>query len=261
MLNHKVTIAIEDQVAVTTRRADLPQPHRPPARSHLRLPRAQGRPRRQVHHVGRRQGSPRASWSRPTRPARSTPASSAAPRTPACWSTWATTCCSCSVFPVPPKGDQKVALSYTCVAAKRGRPRRVRLPAQDRRQGRRDAGEVPHQRHHQVAARRHERLQPHARHHPASAPATSEVTVGFDKDQAPARQGLPALLRHRRQGRRPDRPDAPARSAPRTATSCCWSRRELELAKEYAGAARHGVGAGHLGQHARRQDGRRPARR
>ena len=63
---------------------------------------------------------PRANWSRPTRPARSTPPSSAAPRTPACSSTWATTCFRLRVFPIPPKGDQKVTLSYTAVASKDG---------------------------------------------------------------------------------------------------------------------------------------------
>ena len=108
MLNHKVTIAIEDQVAVTRVEQTFRNHTDRHARSDLRLPRAQGRQRQQVHHVGRRQGSQGRDWSRPTRPARSTPTSSAAPRTPACSSTWATTCCSCKVFPIPAHGDQKV---------------------------------------------------------------------------------------------------------------------------------------------------------
>ncbi len=43
-------------------------------------------------------------------------------------------------------------------------PRRVHLPAEDRRQSDRDAGSVLHPCHAEVAARHHQRLQPDARH-------------------------------------------------------------------------------------------------
>ena len=114
------------------------------------------------------------------------------------------------VFPIPPRSDQKVSLSYTSRQRPDGRPGRVRLSAEDRRQGDSDAGEVRHRGDHQVAARRPEHLQPDARHHRRRRQTTSEVDRRLREEPGPARQGLPALLPARRQGRRPDRADASA---------------------------------------------------
>ena len=59
MLNHQVSHHHRGPGGHHPGRTDLPQPHRPPARSDLHLPGAQGRQRPQVHHVGRRQGDDR----------------------------------------------------------------------------------------------------------------------------------------------------------------------------------------------------------
>ena len=87
------------------------------------------------------------------------------------------------VFPIPPKSDQKVALSYTSVARQDSRRGRVRLSAQDRRQGDGHAGRVRHHRRPSSRSTRPERLQPDPRHHPEAGPTTSEVTVNFDRNQ------------------------------------------------------------------------------
>ena len=135
-----------------------------------------------------------ANWSRPTRPARSTPTSSAARRTPACSNTSATTCCKLRVFPMPPTGDQKVAVSYTSVAAAGRRPGRVRLSAQDRRQGRRHAGEVLRSRRRSSRSIRCRTSTARRMPSRSRAPTISEVAVAFDAEPGRARQGFPALL-------------------------------------------------------------------
>ena len=158
------TIAIDDQVADHHRRADLPQPHRPAARSDLPLPGAQGRERQQVHHVGGRQGDDRRTarrqegppdlhrhrpphaGPRPARVHRQQPAAAAGLPGPA---------------EGRPEGDAQLHLRRPAGQ----RPRRVRLPAEDRRQGDQDARGVLDQGDDQVAAPDPERLQPDARHH------------------------------------------------------------------------------------------------
>ena len=70
------------------------------------------------------------------------------------------------VFPVPPNGDQKVALSFTSVAAKDGKLVEYIYPLKTDGKATSTLEEFSHHRHHQEPARRHQRLQPHARHHP-----------------------------------------------------------------------------------------------
>jgi len=48
----------------------------------------------------------------------STPRLSAGPRTPGCWNTSANDLLQMKVFPVPAKGDQKVALTFNAVVPK-----------------------------------------------------------------------------------------------------------------------------------------------
>ena len=146
MLNHKVTIAIEDQVAVTRVEQTFRNHTDRAARSHLRLPACPRAPASTSSPCGSTaRKSSGETASRPPRPARSTPTSSAAPRTPACWSTSATTCCSCKVFPDPgprrPEGGPEL---HQRRRQRERRPGRVRLSAQDRRQGHRHAGGVLH---------------------------------------------------------------------------------------------------------------------
>ena len=163
------------------RRADLPQPHGSAARSHLRLPRAQGRQPQPVHHVGRRQGNQRRAGRgrqgprdlhqhrpphpgpRPARIHRQQPGPAQG-------------------LPDPGQRRSEGHPQLPQRRRQRERPRRVRLSAQDRRQGRRHAGGVLHHGDHQVAARRRQRLQPHPRHHAEahqrqrSRPSTSTRT-------------------------------------------------------------------------------------
>ena len=90
MVNHKVTVAIEDQVAVTTveqtfrNHTDRPSKRRTSSRSR----RGRASTSSPCGWTARRR---RANCSTRRRPARSTPTSSAAPRTRACSSTSATT--------------------------------------------------------------------------------------------------------------------------------------------------------------------------
>ena len=64
-----------------------------------------------------------------------------------------------------------------------------------------DARGVLDQGHDQVAAPDPERLQPDARHHASTRNGDKEVTVDVRAEPGRARQGLPALLQRRRQGR------------------------------------------------------------
>ena len=86
MVNHKVTITIDDQVA-TTRIEQTFRNHtdRPLEATYL-FPVPKGASVRKFTMWVDGKEIP-ASWSRPRKPARSTPTSSAAPRTPACSST------------------------------------------------------------------------------------------------------------------------------------------------------------------------------
>ena len=200
------------------RRADLPQPHRPAPRSHLRLPRAQGRQRQQVHHVGRRQGSEGRDSSRPPRPARSTPTSSAAPRTPACWSTSATTCCSSRSSRSRPTATRRSPSASPSVAANENGIVEYIYPLKT------DGKATATLEDFSIKATiksQHAIQNVYSPTHAITLKRTNdnEVTVSFDKNQALARQGFPALLLDRRQGRGPDDADASADRQRRTATS------------------------------------------
>ena len=113
-----------------------------------------------------------------------------------------------SVFPVPPRRPEGVAELHLGRQPRRWSGR-VHLPAEDGWQGHADAGRVLGQGDDQVAARDPERLQPHARpqHHPHRRQGSQPH---FEQGPGPPRQGLPALLLPRRQGRRPDGPDPSA---------------------------------------------------
>ena len=70
------------------------------------------------------------------------------------------------VFPVPANGDQQRGPELHRRPGPGTRSRRVCLSPQDRRQIDGDPGNLVHRGHSQIAARRAERVQPHARHFP-----------------------------------------------------------------------------------------------
>ena len=76
------------------------------------------------------------------------------------------------VFPVPPKGDQKVTLSFTSVAPKDGGLVEYVYPLKTDGKATRTLEEFSVKLTHQVAAPDPERLQPDARHHHRRATAT-----------------------------------------------------------------------------------------
>ena len=160
------------------------------------------------------------------------------------------------VFPIPAHGDQKVALSFNSVAANENGLVEYVYPLKTDGKAASTLEEFSDHGDHQVAARHRQRLQPDARHH-AQAHQRQRSDGQLRQEPGASRQGFPALLLDRRQGRGPDRPDAPADFD---------GRRLLHHAHHaqggdpvgVSGAARHGAGARHLGQHARRQDGAGP---
>ena len=205
MVNHQVDVSIDDQVAVTRVDPDLPQPHRQAARSDLCLPRPQGRQRQQVHHVGRRQGGagrtgrgrqgppglhrhrPPHPGPRPARIHRQQPAPPA--RLPR---------------PGPRRPEGVASASPPCRA--RRRPGRVRLPAQDRRQGRRHPGEVlACDATLEVAARACRTSTAPPTPSRSSATATTRPTSTSSATQAVLDKDFQLLLHPGRQGRRSDR--------------------------------------------------------
>ena len=155
-----------------------------------------------------------------------------------------------------PHGDQKVAAQLHRPSPATQGTGRVHLPAQDRRQGDGDAR--------RSSASSATIKSQHAVQNVYSP--THAITIKRTNDQrgdrsaSTANQGLLdkdfqlfyslgdkdvglTALTHR-----------PISSRGRLLHAAGLAARS-ELAKEYAGAARHGVGAGHLRQHARRQDG------
>ena len=166
MLNHKVTIAIEDQVAVTHVEQTFRNHTDRPLEATYVFPVPKGASvNKFTMWVDGKEVNGELVEAAKAR--RSTPASSAAPRIPACWSTSATTSLQLQGLPDPgprrPEGGPEL---HQRRRRRERQPGRVRLSAQDRRQGHRHAGRVLHHGDHQVAARRQQRLQPDARHHP-----------------------------------------------------------------------------------------------
>ena len=109
------------------------------------------------------------------------------------------------VFPVPANGDQKVAISYTVDRQQRQRRDRVRLSAEDRRQGRRHAGEV-HASRSTLKSQHplHQHLQPDARHHHDPPQRPAKRSSASRRTRRCSTRTSSSSTR-RRQGRRPDR--------------------------------------------------------
>ena len=262
MVNHKVDRRHRGPGGRHHRRADLPQPHRPRSSKRPTSSRCPRAPASTSSPCGSTARRPAASWSRPSKARKIYTDIVRRTQDPGLLEYMGNNLLRLRVFPVPPKGDQKVTISFTSVAPKDGERRRVRLPAQDRRQGDRARSKSSRSRStHQVAARRSRTST--ARRTPS--PSTRKSDKRSDRstsrrNQAHARQGLPALLRLGDKDVGLTAADAPAdrgrgrllHVADLAAGRSCRRR---------AGAARHGARARHLRQHADDQDGRRRRRR